>query len=561
MATKPTDAPAWATSDIVDGTSGQNNKVKPPGAYETGGWSYQEKPARNYDNWVKWNLSEWVNYLDTATVRGPTYKIAASDSATDSKNQADAVCDGTDDDVEINDAITAVSATGGVVLLSEGTYSIRGQVQLDDNVHLVGMGIGATTLSLAATAVDPLIVSATSKSDASISRMSLDGNRSLRAIDDTGIELSGCSRVVITDVDVSQVGEDSSGGDGVLISNSSDCKLTRVLVSGCDGSGFEISSTGTSSRNVFENCSASSCNDHGFLNNGSGTKLSSCDATACGLGGFVDAGTASDTLVTGCSVDGCGTTLVAAGVSLLDGGRADGCRVTGHLGLNGFQLSGDDASISGCLADTCSGNGIQVDGENCAVSGCLSKASGADGLELTATADGCSVAGCTLSGNAGNGVTIRSDYYSVTGCTSRANSEIGFLVRGSNGIVSGCLSVLNQHQGFLVSLGNAMISSCRVYNNGQQAATGFDGIALTGSVGATVTGCAVKCDTSPNGHEFGVRTGTSSVIHSNDLHLSTTSGLAADAINGTGVTIPRYPWDGAANTENAVDYANRVDTQ
>jgi len=57
----------------------------------------------------------------TAT-RSATFVIAASDSAAKSKQQADYVCDGTDDNVEIQAAIDALPANGGSILLLEGTF-------------------------------------------------------------------------------------------------------------------------------------------------------------------------------------------------------------------------------------------------------------------------------------------------------------------------------------------------------------------------------------------------------------------------------------------------------
>ena len=57
-------------------------------------------------------------------VRSATLVVAASDSPTKSKAQADYVCDGTADDVQIQAAIDALPAAGGTVKLSEGTFTI-----------------------------------------------------------------------------------------------------------------------------------------------------------------------------------------------------------------------------------------------------------------------------------------------------------------------------------------------------------------------------------------------------------------------------------------------------
>ena len=73
--------------------------------------------------------------------RGFTKVVAASDSL-DTSN-ADYVCDGTDDQVEIQQAIDAVAnAGGGTVKLLEGTYNIAATIDMKDNVVLKGSGYG-----------------------------------------------------------------------------------------------------------------------------------------------------------------------------------------------------------------------------------------------------------------------------------------------------------------------------------------------------------------------------------------------------------------------------------
>jgi len=56
--------------------------------------------------------------------RTATYVVAASDAPAHVKRQADYVCDGTDDQVEIQAAIDALPALGGEVRLSQGTFAI-----------------------------------------------------------------------------------------------------------------------------------------------------------------------------------------------------------------------------------------------------------------------------------------------------------------------------------------------------------------------------------------------------------------------------------------------------
>ncbi len=67
--------------------------------------------------------------------------VAASNSL--NKNKADYVCDGTADEVQINQALNALPSTGGYVHLLEGTYSINANIVIpNDNISLVGGGKG-----------------------------------------------------------------------------------------------------------------------------------------------------------------------------------------------------------------------------------------------------------------------------------------------------------------------------------------------------------------------------------------------------------------------------------
>ena len=62
--------------------------------------------------------------INTAAVFGTTYLVAADDAPPAVKAAADYVCDGTDDEVEINNAIIAAS-TDDIVQLSQGNFKIN----------------------------------------------------------------------------------------------------------------------------------------------------------------------------------------------------------------------------------------------------------------------------------------------------------------------------------------------------------------------------------------------------------------------------------------------------
>jgi len=70
-----------------------------------------------------WTTSLAAGTQEAKNIPGPTIVVSASNSKDESK--AKYVCDGVDDQEEINAAITALPAEGGSVLLLDGTYDIR----------------------------------------------------------------------------------------------------------------------------------------------------------------------------------------------------------------------------------------------------------------------------------------------------------------------------------------------------------------------------------------------------------------------------------------------------
>jgi len=110
--------------------------------------------------------------------RAVTLVVAASDSK-DTTN-ADYVCDGVNDQIEIQAAIDALPAQGGMVLLLEGTYNISATINImSNNVTLAGVG-WATKLFLVNGANCSVIVvgdGATALTGICIKDLQIDGNK------------------------------------------------------------------------------------------------------------------------------------------------------------------------------------------------------------------------------------------------------------------------------------------------------------------------------------------------------------------------------------------------
>jgi hypothetical protein len=105
----------------------------------TTGWSWQSVTINATYYAYRTADSVTGSSWDIPTGRGATYVIAANDAPAHMKAQADYVCDGTADDVEIQAAFAAVAATGvrGSVSLV-GTFATSATINAVSNVDVSG---------------------------------------------------------------------------------------------------------------------------------------------------------------------------------------------------------------------------------------------------------------------------------------------------------------------------------------------------------------------------------------------------------------------------------------
>ena len=75
------------------------------------------------------------------TIEGATLVVAANDAK--DPLRADYQCDGTDDQVEIQQALDALPTSGGKVILSGGNFNLSGPIRIErDGTTLEGNGTG-----------------------------------------------------------------------------------------------------------------------------------------------------------------------------------------------------------------------------------------------------------------------------------------------------------------------------------------------------------------------------------------------------------------------------------
>ncbi|NLI59643.1 MAG: hypothetical protein GX387_14260 [Clostridium sp.] len=107
----------------------------------------------------------------------------------------DYLCDGTADQVEINQAITALPATGGEVVILDGTYNITAKINVTkDNVSIRGNGNATILKRMFNSSVREGVITLTSRSGCKVANLQIEGNKaSYTNSNNYGIYLSDSS--------------------------------------------------------------------------------------------------------------------------------------------------------------------------------------------------------------------------------------------------------------------------------------------------------------------------------------------------------------------------------
>lgn len=178
---------------------------------------------------AEWNDDHVVssNYQPRLTA---TRIVAASDS--DNIEQADYVCDGTADEVQINLAINDLVGLGGRVILLEGTYTIAASITLIDNISLEGQGKG-TKLQ---TVNNIYVITAGNKSGLLIKNLHIVGPN-LGGAAESGIHLFQCSESKIENCWI-----EDFNIIGISLFGTDDSKVLNNFVDNCGTAGIYVAS-------------------------------------------------------------------------------------------------------------------------------------------------------------------------------------------------------------------------------------------------------------------------------------------------------------------------------
>ncbi len=151
------------------------------------------------------------------TLQIMVFFVAANDANQEEIDEADFICDGTDDDVQIQAALNSLPSVGGTVVLSSGNFSVSVRIlETTDNVHLKGSGRESTIIKDTLDSGNQAILQFNGD-DCSISDLTIDGDDAvLTGATHTAINMFTSANSRVENVRVIQ-----SSNKGILFSNAS----------------------------------------------------------------------------------------------------------------------------------------------------------------------------------------------------------------------------------------------------------------------------------------------------------------------------------------------------
>lgn len=382
-----------------------------------------------------------------------SFVIAAHDSI-DNEN-ADYVCDGTDDQDQINAAISSLPEQGGSVYLREGTYVLSAGIDIaGSNVTVGGSGAGTVLKVQGGVNGTMTLVNAINADSVALRDLIIDGNAGMNTEGSyKGVVLDRCSDSTVSGVrvrDLKGVGveigssylvtvENSGiqdcasygimvnysvgvsvsgnivqgcGDESVLLANSRDCTVqgNQVLYGGSHGVHLDLSNYNMIENNVLRGSEKNGL----FLEMSHYNAISGNQIFESGNWGIYLSSASDHNTVTGNSVSASGYDGIRTGESLGNSIISNMVLGSGWAGM--IVYDSDDTVVSGNVVDTCFYSGISVYNSNrVVVSGNTFKWADENGIQIQSSDD------CLVSGNA-------------VSCNSRRvdNSYSGIYLGGSS---------------------------------------------------------------------------------------------------------------------------------
>lgn len=448
-------------------------------------------------------------------------------TATVGFENADYICDGVADDVQINAALSYVNSVGGgIVFMQGGTYTINSSLKMYNDTILQGSGMqtkiiavnsfsGTTPTGMrqamiynnAATTSQPNYTYIDSNIE--LRDLLIDGNTAGQSGRLAGICLQYLSNARCVNLQIQNCGQSGSKeSQSIWLRNNKSALIEKCMETSCDGFTISISedcnidncwSFNSTSEGYFigadyrckvTNCYSMNSEGAGISITGSGLTTYDCQvinhhSEGCGNSGAsflpgINVGQdAYRTKVIGCSATAC----YSPGVRV---NRAPSTQIIGgHYWNNGQNTAGQWPGIL-----------IEVSSTNCIVDGveCWDDQGGSAtqeyGIRIKSDGStGCRVVNSIVHNHINDGMRIEEDYTSLSNNYSYSNGAQGFeLVNVVQCVVTGNYSYFNTQHGFRNSGTNYCVFNGNIALNNSQGSTAYAGILMLDSNYCAVTG-------------------------------------------------------------------------
>ena len=267
----------------------------------------------------------------------------------------DYLCDGTVDQTEINAAITALPATGGEIVILDGTYNITAKIDVTkDNVSIRGNGNATILKRMFDSSAKEGVITLTGRSGCKIANLQVDGNKTIYTnSNNTGINLTSSSSNTVTGNTCN-----NNSSSGIYLTSSSSNTVTGNTCNNCNTG---ILLTSSSSNNTVTGNTCNTNNNFGInLTSSSSNTVTGNTCNNNGSGIYLN--TASNNTVTGNTCNDCNTGILLGGSS--------NNTITGNTCIRGTGLATDYTESQHTIRAAFTGNGYNLISNN----NCMGKA-------------------------------------------------------------------------------------------------------------------------------------------------------------------------------------------
>lgn len=179
------------------------------------------------------------------TAAHPTVTFTVASSTSNGKNAADYRCDGTADQVEINQAITDCPTAGCRIILQEGTFNTTAAIVPKSGIELVGMGPGKTILkpgNISEAVIDDHTTSSSGSpfTDIVFRDFEIDGSNMTK---DTSTSRKGIFLLYVSRLRIQNLYVHDTGATGLGVDFLTDAHIVDNVIDNC---GYSSATTGNS---------------------------------------------------------------------------------------------------------------------------------------------------------------------------------------------------------------------------------------------------------------------------------------------------------------------------